>query len=425
MSGDSTLALEVTGNVVEHFATGISVSLTAASSMVLVDGVVEGNDFRRSEDDGFHCVLDVSGIAPSMASFVADVGLNRISRNDKNGVHLELRANGAGNTAEFLSQLYGNLIERNDRSGVFLEEQEIAGGVCTTQPDLGGGAAGSWGGNTISDNDDEYSSGVYYDLQVTSDDPVSARRNWWGTRKLNLLERHIFHQVDDPFVGLVDFGNFHRAQLRFEPRPKQVRRTGGQIIETVALPGTSFVSRTGSDLILVEYGDKIILHPAVSPDGGVLSFTAPFLGGENVGSVPLRITNPGQQSGEAFLEVLGDGEGGGFCFIATASYGDPDAQPVRVLRRWRDESLQGNAVGRWLVRTYYRLSPPIAAAIAERPWARAAVRIALAPVVLLVRAWLDARWLYLLAGVGAGAWWWRRRRARNAARLPEPGPIPS
>lgn len=48
------------------------------------------------------------------------------------------------------------------------------------------------------------------------------------------------------------------------------------------------------------------------------------------------------------------------CYIATAVYGSYDAPEVRVLRRFRDERLKKTAAGRWFIRTYYRLSPPLA-----------------------------------------------------------------
>lgn len=48
------------------------------------------------------------------------------------------------------------------------------------------------------------------------------------------------------------------------------------------------------------------------------------------------------------------------CYIATAVYGSYDAPEVMTLRRFRDETLRNTAFGRWLIRTYYRLSPPVA-----------------------------------------------------------------
>lgn len=48
------------------------------------------------------------------------------------------------------------------------------------------------------------------------------------------------------------------------------------------------------------------------------------------------------------------------CYIATAVYGSYDAPQVMTLRKFRDETLRTTAPGRWFIRTYYRLSPPVA-----------------------------------------------------------------
>jgi len=70
------------------------------------------------------------------------------------------------------------------------------------------------------------------------------------------------------------------------------------------------------------------------------------------------------------------------CFVATHVYGDDDPRTWE-LRRFRDRALMPSAVGRWLVRWYYRHSPHWVLWLDRRPhWA--------APV----RRVLDAvRWL--------------------------------
>ena len=55
----------------------------------------------------------------------------------------------------------------------------------------------------------------------------------------------------------------------------------------------------------------------------------------------------------------------GFCFIATAVYGDYEQAPVRVLRQFRDEQLLTTSLGRLFVKVYYFCSPPIANFIRE------------------------------------------------------------
>ncbi len=72
------------------------------------------------------------------------------------------------------------------------------------------------------------------------------------------------------------------------------------------------------------------------------------------------------------------------CFVATAAYGSPLAAKVERLRRFRDDALLTNAVGRLATAAYYGLSPSAAAAIAGDRRLRNFVRFALEPLVALV-----------------------------------------
>jgi len=115
---------------------------------------------------------------------------------------------------------------------------------------------------------------------------------------------------------------------------------------------------------------------------------------------------------QAFAQLQGDE---GECFVATAAFGADHAM-VRNLRAWRDQVLRNSAAGRWFIRTYYHVSPPLAGWIAHRPLARAVARAVLSPVAWA--AGLDAKHpgsisvtlLLLLSAVGLAA---RQRRGNG------------
>jgi len=69
------------------------------------------------------------------------------------------------------------------------------------------------------------------------------------------------------------------------------------------------------------------------------------------------------------------------CFIATSVYGDYDCYQVMALRKFRDMHLEQNFIGRVLVRTYYKISPPIANWLRGQPWLAAKIRLVLDSIV--------------------------------------------
>ena len=88
--------------------------------------------------------------------------------------------------------------------------------------------------------------------------------------------------------------------------------------------------------------------------------------------------------------------GGGGCFIATAAYGSELAPELDHLRDLRDRYLLATFTGSLLVEVYYRVSPPVADWLRQRPHARGVVRAALVPVVAVAAKPLEACMLILL-----------------------------
>ena len=73
------------------------------------------------------------------------------------------------------------------------------------------------------------------------------------------------------------------------------------------------------------------------------------------------------------------------CFVATAAYESPVAEPVRTLRRYRDKRLARTRSGRLFIRFYYRFGPYGAAVVNRFPILKPMVRTALRPVIAYAR----------------------------------------
>ena len=188
------------------------------------------------------------------------------------------------------------------------------------------------------------------------------------------------------FTSRACLGETSQGNWSLKVYDKVSGNTGTFTSWTLALYGTGLGTATPTPSAP---GDSVVVNPT------------PIVGSSSSSSggvAPVTTT-----SGDS-----GGGGGGGGCFIATAAYGSYLDPHVMVLRRFRDEFLMPNAIGRAFVATYYRWSPPFAAFIARHDTLRAVTRVALTPVVLGLESPFLAS-LVLLA-MGAGLLLWFRRR---------------
>lgn len=93
--------------------------------------------------------------------------------------------------------------------------------------------------------------------------------------------------------------------------------------------------------------------------------------------VPRIITDRGSLSKSVCPFCGGTHKDFSACFIASAVYGDANAPEVVALRQFRDQSLRSNTFGRAFIAVYYRLSPPIAHFLVNRPKLATSVKGAL------------------------------------------------
>lgn len=77
--------------------------------------------------------------------------------------------------------------------------------------------------------------------------------------------------------------------------------------------------------------------------------------------------------------------GGGFCFVATAAFGDENAPEVLFFRAYRDTTLSESSLGRRFIETYYRFSPRMAGVISASMVLRRCARAILRAVMVVLR----------------------------------------
>jgi len=107
----------------------------------------------------------------------------------------------------------------------------------------------------------------------------------------------------------------------------------------------------------------------------------------------IRLLGMGWNGGvEVRFDEIGFWPVTGYCFIATAAYGTATASQLKILRDFRDQILLKNPLGSLFVETYYKVSPPVAAFIAQNDFLRAVVRDVLVDPVVNLLQWSQGLW---------------------------------
>jgi hypothetical protein len=100
---------------------------------------------------------------------------------------------------------------------------------------------------------------------------------------------------------------------------------------------------------------------------------------------------------------------GGLCLLSE-TYGD-DSGVTQGLRAFRDDSLTGSRVGRWLIRGYYATLGQAGGAVHGSLALRIVTGVLLFPAVALALAWNALTLPGLIIALAAAWWLYRRRRA--------------
>jgi len=174
---------EIIGNPENIMAGGIAITTLAGGSL---KARVEGNIIRDNR-------YGITCYGSNIASVIR--GNEIVDNNTQNQPMLGGSGINFFGTATNQSLVSGNIITGN------LWGITIQG---TAQPNFGQleGEIYNPGANTFKDNGNE---GEIYDLYNNTPNTIMAQNNYWGTTNPDTVEMHIFHQPDDPSLGLIEY----------------------------------------------------------------------------------------------------------------------------------------------------------------------------------------------------------------------------
>lgn len=174
---------EIIGNPENIMAGGIAITTLAGGS---IQARIEGNIIRDNR-------YGITCYGSNIASVIS--GNEIVDNNTQNQPML-----GGSGINFFGSETNQSLVSGNIITGN-LWGITIQG---TAQPNFGQleGEPFNPGANTFMNNGNE---GEIYDLYNNTPNTIMAQNNYWGTSNPDTVEMHIFHQPDDPSLGLIDY----------------------------------------------------------------------------------------------------------------------------------------------------------------------------------------------------------------------------
>jgi parallel beta-helix repeat protein len=177
------LNCEIIGNPDNMMAGGIAITTLAGGS---IKARIEGNVIKNNR-------YGITAYGSNIGSVIRG---NEIRDNNTQNLPMSGGSgiNFFGNETN-QSLVSGNIITGN-LWGITIQN--------TAQPNLGQleGAILNPGVNTIMENGND---GEIYDLYNNTPNPIMAQNNYWGTDDPDEVEDHIFHQPDNPSLGLVEY----------------------------------------------------------------------------------------------------------------------------------------------------------------------------------------------------------------------------
>lgn len=143
----------------------------------------------------------------------------------------------------------------------------------------------------------------------------------------------------------------------------------GSLIATFNLPRTP------------DGGSFVYAHISFAGEGKSVDFSGTLASFDNITFSPVNTKTLRLLSASNSNDGASGSSGGGSCFIATAAFGSPMECHVQILRDFRDRYLLSSRLGQIFVNFYYRVSPPIAAIIAQNEVLRLMTRWCLMPLI--------------------------------------------